>query len=203
MDVESILNLRSLHYTWTKIAAILGISRATVYRRLEEVGISPDDNSHLSDQELDQLIRTIKQDHPNDGEVLILGHLHRMGIRVTRQALRDSIHRTDHVNVIARRRTVIRRRIYYVPHPNYMWHIDGHHKLIQWRFVIHGAIDGFSCAIVYLKCSDNNRAPTVLRLFQDGVSQFGLPEHVRSDHGGENVDVYLIMEAKMWMYRDT
>ena len=49
----------------------------------------------------------------------------------------------------------------------------------------------FTCNYI----SDNNQAPTVLCLFQDGVSHFGLPEHVRSDHGGENVDVWRYMIA--------
>ncbi|KAF8835009.1 hypothetical protein BDN67DRAFT_913766, partial [Paxillus ammoniavirescens] len=32
---------------------------------------------------------------------------------------------------------------YSVPRSNYLWHIDGHHKLIWWGIVIHGMIDGF------------------------------------------------------------
>lgn len=59
--------------------------------------------------------------------------------------------------------------------------------------MIHGAIDGFSRAVIYLKCEDNNRAPTVLELFCEGVSRFGLPDCVRSDHGGENVGVWRYM----------
>ena len=55
--------------------------------------------------------------------------------------------------------------------------------------VIHGGIDGYSRCIVYLKCSPNNYASTVLDLFCDAVQQFGLPSHVHSDLGGENVDV--------------
>ena len=86
-----------------------------------------------SDQQVDEIVLSIKADHPNDGEVLLRGHLVRMGIRITRQALRDSIHRVDHEGTVARQRSVIDHRTYSVPHPNYIWHIDNHHKLIQWR----------------------------------------------------------------------
>ena len=71
-----------------------------------------------------------------------------------------------------------------------IWHIDGTHKLIRWRLVIHGAIDGFSHSVVYLKCSNNNRAATVLTSFQQAVQTFGVPLRIRSDHGGENIGVW-------------
>jgi len=109
---------------------MLDISRATLYRRLEEAGVSSNDNTPLSDVQLDEIVSSIKQDHPNDGEVLIKGHLISRGIRVPRQALRDSIHQVDHENVDARRNSVIHHRIYSVPYPNSVWHIDGHHKLV-------------------------------------------------------------------------
>ena len=69
-------------------------------------------------------------------------------------------------------------------------HIDGNHKLVQpYRFVIHGAIDGYSRVIVYLKASTNNRAETVLQLFRDSVQIYNVPSRVRSDYGLENIDV--------------
>ena len=43
--------------------------------------------------------------------------------------------------------------------------------------------------IVFLKCSTNNLASTVLDCFLQAVGSFGLPSRVRSDMGGENVDV--------------
>ena len=45
--------------------------------------------------------------------------------------------------------------------------MDGHHKLVRWRMVIHGAIDGFSRAVMFLKCSTNNEALTVLTLLNN------------------------------------
>ncbi|RXM91841.1 hypothetical protein EOD39_20760 [Acipenser ruthenus] len=60
---------------------------------------------------------------------------------------------------------------------------------IKWRIVIHGGIDGFSRLIVYLKDAPNNRASTVLEHFIAAVVQYGLPSRVRSEKGGENVDV--------------
>ena len=72
-------------------------------------------------------------------------------------------------------------------------HIDGHHKLIRWRFVIHGGIDGYSRKIVFLNCSANNRAQTVLGVFQQAVQDHGLPLRVRADMGVENVDIARFM----------
>ena len=75
MTVDEIIEPRCLNHKWSKIAALLGISRATLYRRLEESNISSDDHTQLSDHQLDELIRSIKQSHPNDGEVLMKGLL--------------------------------------------------------------------------------------------------------------------------------
>ncbi|KAI5986085.1 hypothetical protein F5J12DRAFT_728872, partial [Pisolithus orientalis] len=49
--------------------------------------------------------------------------------------------------------------------PNALWHMDGHHKLIQWGIIIHGFINGF-CHMVhfvgvyhfYLSCGSPSTA---------------------------------------------
>lgn len=50
-------------------------------------------------------------------------------------------------------------------------------------------IDGYSRCVVYLKCSSNNQATTVLQLFREACGAFGTPSRVRCDMGVENFDV--------------
>lgn len=47
--------------------------------------------------------------------------------------------------------------------------------------------------IVFLKCSTDNRATIVLSAAEKGAEECGLPNKVRSDYGGKNVDVWRYM----------
>ncbi|XP_046855086.1 uncharacterized protein LOC124448110 [Xenia sp. Carnegie-2017] len=77
------------------------------------------------------------------------------------------------------------------------WHIDGNHKLIEpYRIVVHGGVDGYSRLVTYLHASTNNRAETVLSLFEYAVQCYNLPSRVRFDLGLENIEVgrYMLNE---------
>ena len=182
--------LKNLNYSLIRIAEILGVSRHTLYRRLQEFNIDTNKFTNTSEPELDQVVKEVRTEHPNTGEVILQGLLMHKNIKVPRERLRSAIHRVDHINTVSRQSSVINRRVYSAPHPNYVWHIDGNHKLIRWRLVIHAGVDGFSRCVVYINCANNNCAATVMDAFQVGVNEYGQPMHVRSDHGGENIDVW-------------
>ena len=154
---------------------------------MREFGIESNSFSDISPSDLDKILQEVKATHPNMGERIIQGRLLDMGIKVPRSQLRLAIHRVDHENTIARQSRVISWRVYSVPHPNAVWHIDGNHKMIRWRLVIHAGVDGFTRLIVFIKCSNNNCSETVIDIFHEGEQLFGSPDCVRSDCGGENV----------------
>lgn len=125
---------------------------------------------------------------------MILGHLRSIDLHVQQIRVVKSLSRVDPEGTRRRWAKLIKRRKYSVPGPNSLWHIDGHHSLVRWGFVIHGAIDGFSRLIVFLKCSTNNRKETVADLFDDATASYGVPSRIRTDKGGENVLLWDKME---------
>ena len=52
-----------------------------------------------------------------------------------------------------------------------------------------------------MQASNNNRASTVLILFQDAIANYNLPSRVRSDYGMENIDVGRFMLANRGLNR--
>ena len=128
------------------------------------------------------------------GYSLLSGHLRSLCLRVQRDRIRASIARADPENSRIHWAVVVSRRAYSVPGPNSLWHIDGHHSLVSWKFVIHGGIDGFSRLIVFLKCSTNNRSEMVRDEFLTATQNYEWPSRVRTDYGGENVLVWALME---------
>ncbi|KAK0138682.1 hypothetical protein N1851_024773 [Merluccius polli] len=186
-DIEGLLLLGT---TLSEVASVLRISRPTLYKLMRVYNLRSTKFCNISDEELDATICEIKAEHPHVGEVMLNGHLRARNIVVQRRRLRDSVQRVDGAGVESRRTTTIQRRVYTVRCPNYIWHIDGNHKLIRWKLVVHAAMDGYSRMLTFLQCSNNNRAETVMNHFSSAISQHGRPLHIRTDHGGENVKVW-------------
>ena len=68
--------------------------------------------------------------------------------------------------------------------------MNGNLKLIKWRFVIHGCINMFSRAIMFLKCATSNKAAIVLESFIKATERFINPLRIRTDHGTEEAFVH-------------
>lgn len=199
---DQIEHLRGLFFSWEKIASILRVSISTLQRRRREVGLSDtfETYSEISDDELDEIYRDITGSSstgpvtPNIGRRRFIGALRSRGYRVQRWRVSDCLRRLDPVGTALRWRMTIHRRKYFVPTPNSLWHIDSGHKLIRYKLITHVCIDGKTRTIMYASCRNNNKAETVLALFQNAVQKWGLPSRVRSDYGMENfyVATYMI-----------
>ena len=195
LNLDNVEFLRGCGYTWSQVAGALQVSRTTLWRRLKEANFEVVKYTDICDDELDSIVSQIQHENPNCGQQLINGHLRARGIQIQRKKLRESVRRTDPIRRYIRWHEVLSRRTYSVKQSNSLWHIDGHHSLIRWHMVIHGGIDGYSRMVVYLACSTNNRASTVYTLFKEAIKEYGIPSHVCSDKGGENILVCHFMVA--------
>ena len=195
---DVLLNLRSFGFTWEKISEMLLVSRWTLRRRVVEFGLDHTTGfSEISNEQLDTIVTQFLTNHGNlVGYSIVSGHLRSLGLRVQRDRIRESIRRVDPRNSRICWAVVVSRRSYSVAGPNSLWHIDGHHSLISWGFVIHGGVDGFSRLVVYLQCATNNKSETVGELFLLATEKYEWPSRVRSDYGGENIVVWELMEER-------
>ncbi|KAK0542144.1 hypothetical protein OC846_006830 [Tilletia horrida] len=128
------------------------------------------------------------------GERCLTGALTALGVSVSRAKLRAAVRELDPFPLPPRWRSQLQRRTYYVPFVNSLWHLDGHHKLIRWRFVVHGCIDGKTRTVTFLKAHSDNKETSVTACFKDAIAKWGAPSRVRGDYGGENLGVKDLME---------
>jgi hypothetical protein len=139
--VEAMSSRRQISIS--KLALALGIHRNTLSARLKEAGVLRK-FSALHKSDLDKLVKGFRSVKPDSGVRYLIGFLRSHGIRIQKHRVFASIRRVDGLGRALRQRTTIHRRTYKVSRPNALWHLDGHHKLILWGFVIHGIVDGYS-----------------------------------------------------------
>lgn len=85
--------------------------------------------STLCDDALDNLISQLRSHFRRAGISMLDGMLRRLGHRLPRERIRDSLMRIDPVQRVFQR-IRIRRRVYSVPGPNSLWHHDGQHGIL-------------------------------------------------------------------------
>ncbi|KAL9980321.1 hypothetical protein ACROYT_G008892 [Oculina patagonica] len=193
---EQLEIMRRYGISWTDIAKSLGVSLSTIWRR--RVHFNMERRRHagrrtVGMQELLEIIAEIKERAAGAGIIMIEGELAAQSLRASRTDIAEALIVLDPIGARLRWRNITPRVTYNVPGPNSLWHIDGNHKMIRWRLVVHGGIDGYSRLVVFLNCSDNNRSATVANLFMSATDEYCWPSRVRTDKGGENVEVARLM----------
>lgn len=139
INKQQILFLRELRFTWSKIAAMYGISRKTLYNIRQRMGMREEsDGDHtqftsISDADLQEQMQAVKLIMPDAGQSMIRGVLLACGLNVPLSRLQECISVVDPINTALRWATPIHRRRYAVEAPNSLWHIDGNHKLVRYH----------------------------------------------------------------------
>jgi hypothetical protein len=186
LDVDILVQSLDAHYTKQRIADSADVSRMTVYRYLNDtelVGLLP---RHLTDAEMADYIEFIKSEQPELGCTFVQGALKRDHFVGSRARIHGALLLVDPLGTRARHRRLIPRRVYSVPGPNYLWHGDSHLKLGRWGFVTFGVVDGHTRTVVGCRCARDNTSRSAMRVFLDGIAEYGIPLRYRCDHGLEN-----------------
>ena len=79
INIDGVEFLRSLKFSWEMVADIIGVSRSTLMHRIHDEGVVIETFSHISNEQLNHLVRRIKLQHSYDEEI---GHLAREGVHI-------------------------------------------------------------------------------------------------------------------------
>ena len=110
---------------------------------------------------------------------------------VARETVRIIMKSLDPEGVTLRSGHKLRRCTYRSQGSNFIWHIDGYEKLQPFGFTIHGAIDGYSGKILWLRViPSNNNSKIIGSLYLNYVIQSNVtPKIIRPDRVSENTVV--------------
>ena len=99
INEDTLLHFRDLGFSWKDIAAMMLVSRWTISRRVDELGLKERTGfSKLTDQELDEIVSNFKFHHGlATGRSMVIGHLKSIGIRVQKARVTKSLVRVDPV----------------------------------------------------------------------------------------------------------
>ena len=167
------------------------ISYRTLIRRLQQYGLQRRANQ-MSDRQFELAMRRIDDIISGPGSLggyrTVWHTLELEGIRVPRLFVQLYVKERDPDGSEGRRKHRLKRREYRNRGPNAAWHMDGYDKLKPYGFPIHGAIDGFSRKVLWLKVTRSNNSPdNIASFFVDTVEDVnGCPIELITDLGTEN-----------------
>ena len=103
--------LRELRYTWEQISSALMVSRTTIWRHFQQLGLQMSSYTQITDSDLDCVMATLVRRFPNNGTSMMWGHLRSVGIVVTRARVQESLLRVSESSVRSRQRLTVQRRV--------------------------------------------------------------------------------------------
>ena len=194
-----------LGYSYKEIIAALGLIHSInlsvrhLKRILKRLSLKRKRTPADYESSLDEVIRILLKELNGSGRCLGYKSMWRRltqhyGLIVTRDTVLELMWLIDPETMEQRKAKRLIRRMYYVPGPNYLWHIDGYDKLKPFGFAIHGCIDGFSRRIMWLEVGSSNNDPNIVAYyFLQCVEKLKcVPTLMRSDLGTENATVKLL-----------
>eukprot|EP00111_Clytia_hemisphaerica_P020125 TCONS_00059303-protein len=194
-NIEESLIKKYFHdgHTYSAIVCLLenygvNLGVRTLKRRLVLYGL--DKSQNVDDATLSGIMQTELQGPASNLGYRNMWNLLRTkyNIRCPRDKVMNLLQELDPEGVVQRRSRVLRRRRYTSRGPNDTWHIDGYDKLKPYGLPIHGAIDGFSRKILWLKvCKSNNDPCVPAAYYLDTIKDVNMiPKLLRTDLGTEN-----------------
>ena len=169
------------------------ISKSTLLRRLKDYGVSRRTNLNLTNNVIqearDRIVSIVDALTSSSGYRSVWYWLQLAGFGVPRNLVQKILKDTNPVETDSWGRHRFRRRIYRNPGSNYAWYIDGHDKLKMLGFAIHGAIDGYSRKILWLRVLRLNNSSSITGNFDLYCLKElqGCPIKLITDLGTENI----------------
>ena len=180
------------------------ISLSTVLRRLRNLGLKRRNKGNMETlvRAADFIYENLQSPGSSNGYRSTWDRLKNGGIQVSRSDVRILLSTMDPEGTTSRRRNRLTRRTYANPGPDFAWHVDGHDKLKPFGFPIHGAVDGYSRKVMWLRVVRSNNCPKIIAsLFLDSVKNHnGCPRQLVTDAGTENA---LIAAIQSYFWQDT
>ena len=187
--------MRMAGHSLRAISTTLGISGNSFYLWRQSVGYV-DPITRLKEEDLDTLLLDYIEENCHGGGCLLSDYVRSLGYSVSMGQIYQSILRIDPKGVMnhVSEMTLVRDDIVETGPLNCV-HIGTNIKLKSWNLIIHGGIDERTRELMFLKCSDNNRAQTLHTEFLRSCIEYDtIPWNIRTDSGGENFLIHHFMD---------